>query len=63
MKPNMLGSWVFGAITLSLLIVLHGWAFRLAGKRRRAGRRTRVHTVDAVTMDGCRISDEPITPT
>ena len=39
MKPDVLESWIFGAITLMLLVVLHWLAYRVGERRRRKNRR------------------------
>jgi hypothetical protein len=56
MKPEVLGSWIFGAVTVTFLVALHWLAFRVGKKRRRASQSAHAH------MGRVEISDEPIIP-
>jgi len=57
----MKGSWMFGLVTLTLLVMLHWLAYRV-GEKRKARRAAQTPTRDAANVSGRRISDGPITP-
>lgn len=58
----MKGSWMFGLVTLTVLVALHWLAYRVGEKRQKARRAAQTLTRDATTMSGGRVSDGPITP-
>ncbi len=57
MKPDVIGSWIFGGAVLALVLVLHGLAFRIGEKSRR-NRATRAGGHGASKTNGHRTAED-----
>ena len=59
MKPDVIGSRIFGGVVLAVLVVLHWWAFRIGEKRRRKKLAARAGAGHASKMTGDRFAEDP----
>ncbi len=59
MKPDVIGSRIFGGVVLTLLVVLHWLAFRIGEKRRRRKLAARAGGRPASKMTGDRFAEDP----